>query len=102
MDQQVGTVEKQGKGLQVIEVGEPWYLYQEGINEDYVLEPLVIGALSRSVNLGLVFLQEHHLKMTCTKEEVGLMPILDRFTSRVKLVDGGCHSFISRRSGEVL
>ena len=42
MDQKVGTAKGQGEGLQVVEVGVPWQVYLEGMNEDYSLEPLVI------------------------------------------------------------
>ena len=31
-----------------------------------------------------------------------LMPVKDRSTSRVRLVDAGCHSFFSKKSGVVL
>ena len=47
------------------------------------------------------FLQEYNLKMICTKEEVALMPVKDGSILRARLVDGGCHSFISKKSGAV-
>ena len=52
--------------------------------------------------LGMSFLQKYNLKMICTEEEVALMPIKDGLASRARLVDRGCHSFHSKRSGKVL
>ena len=40
--------------------------------------------------------------MICMKEEVELMPVKDGSTSRARLVDSGCHSFLSKKSGMVL
>ena len=40
--------------------------------------------------------------MTCTKEEVALMPVKDRLASRVWLVDEVCQSIINKRTGRVL
>ena len=40
--------------------------------------------------------------MTCMEEEVPLMPVKDGLASRARLVDGGCHNFISKSSGRVL
>ena len=42
MDHRVETVNGQSGSLQVIGVGEPWSIYLEGMEECYVLEPLVI------------------------------------------------------------
>ena len=56
MDYKVGTADGQSKGLQVLGLGEPWPIYLEGIEECYLLEPLVIRGLSHSVNLGITFL----------------------------------------------
>ena len=70
MDYKVGTAEGQSKGLQVLGLGEPWPIYLEGIEECYLLEPLVIRGLSHSVNLGIAFLQENNLKLVCTEKEV--------------------------------
>ena len=36
------------------------------------------------------------------KKEVALMPVKDGLALRAWLVDGGCHSFLSKRSGRVL
>ena len=85
MDQRVGTANKQGEGLQVVGMGESWEVYLVGMDEFYILEPLVIQGLSHSVNLGQAFLQEHNLKMTCIKEEVRLMPLQGGLTSRAGL-----------------
>ena len=54
------------------------------------------------MNLGISFLQEYNLKITCTEEEVAIMPVKDGFASRAQLVDEGCHNFTSKRSGRVL
>ena len=72
------------------------------MEECYILEPLVIQGLSHSLNLELSFLTRNNLKLICTEEEVVLMPVKNGSASRVWLVDGGCHSFISLRSGKVL
>ena len=101
MDYKVGTAEGQSKGLQVLGLGEPWPIYLEGIEECYILEPLVIRGLSHSVNLGIMFLQKNRLKLVCTDEEVKLMPVTDGSASRARLVDGGCISFKNQRSGKI-
>ena len=80
----------------------PWPVYLEGMEECYVLEPVVIRGLSHSMNLGILFLQEYNLKMICTEEKVALMPVKDGSTSRTRLVDGGCYSFLSKKSRMVL
>ena len=41
MDYKVGTTDGQSEGLQVLGVGEPWSIYLEGMEECYILEPLV-------------------------------------------------------------
>ena len=86
MDYKVETPDGQSEGLQVLGLGEPWPMYLEGIEECYILEPLVIKVLSHSVNLGIAFLQENNLKLLC---------------SRARLVDGGCISFEHRRWGRI-
>ena len=86
MDHRVGTANGQSEGLQVLGIGEPWPIYLEGMEECYVLEPLVIRGLSHSVNMGIAFLQEYILKMICTEEEVTLMPVKDGSASRARLV----------------
>ena len=60
----------QSEGLQVLGIDKPWPIYLEGMEECYVLEPLLIQGLSHSVNLGIAFLQEYNLKMICIEEEV--------------------------------
>ena len=92
----------QCEDLQVIEVGGPWPIYLKGMEECYVLEPLVIWGLSHSMNLGMPFLQKYNLNMICMEEEVALMPVKDRSASRARLVGGGCHIFLSKTSGTVL
>ena len=72
------------------------------MDECFILEPLVIQGLSHSVNLAISFLIQHNLKINCTEEEVALMPVKDRSTSRARLVDGRYHSFISKKTGRVL
>ena len=72
------------------------------MEECCILEPLVIQGMSHSVNLRLAFLHKCRLKMTCMEEEVAEMPRKDRSASRARLVGGGCHNFISKRSGRVL
>ena len=102
MDHQVGTVDCQSEGLQVYGVGEPWPIYLEGMEECYVLEPHVIQGLSHIVNLRMSFLKKYNLKMICTEVEVALMPVKDGLAARARLVEGGCHSFLSKRLGTVL
>ena len=101
MDYIVGTADGQSDGLQVLGLGEPWTIYLEGIEECYILEPLVIKGLSYSVNLGIAFLQENNLKLLCSEKEVTLMPVEDDSASRARLVDGNCSSFKHRRSGRI-
>ena len=52
----VGTAFGQSDGLQVLGIGDPWPIYQEGMEECFILEPLLIQGLSHSVNLGISFL----------------------------------------------
>ena len=73
MDYKVGTAEGQSEGLQVIGVGKPWPIYLEGMEEFYILEPLVIRGLSHNVNLGISFLTRNNLKLICMEDEVALM-----------------------------
>ena len=94
MDCKVGTADDQSKGLQVLGIVEPWPIYLEGIEEVYILEPLVIQGLSYRLNLGIAFLTRNNLK-------VALMPVKERSASRARLVDGGCNNFANRRSGKV-
>ena len=102
MDYKVGTAEGQSEGLQVLGVGQSWFIYLDGMEEYYIPEPLVIQGLSHSGNLGISFLTKHNVKLICTEEEFALMPGKDRSASRAQLVDGGCHSFISQRFRKVL
>ena len=55
-------------------IGEPWPIYLEGIEECYILEPIVIGGLSNSVNLEISCLTRNNLKLICMEDEVVLMP----------------------------
>ena len=77
IDCKVGTADAQIDSLQVLGVGEPWPIYLEGMEECYILEPLVIRGLSHSVNLGTSFLMKQRLKLICTEEEVALMAVKD-------------------------
>ena len=86
MDCKVGATDGQSEGLQVLEVGELWPIYLEGMEECFILETLVIQGLSHSVNLGIAFLTKHKLKLICTEEEVALMPVKDGLASRARLV----------------
>ena len=95
MDYKVGTADGQSKGLQVLGLEEPWPIYLEGIEECYILEPLVIKGLSHSLNLEIAFLQENNLKLLCSEKEVALMPVKDGSASRARLVDE------HRRSGRI-
>ena len=61
----------------------------------------MIKGVSHSLNLGISFLMENNLKINCTEEEVTQMPVKDGSTSRARLVDRGCHNFISKRTGRV-
>ena len=101
MDYKVGTADGQSEGLQVLGIGEPWPIYLEGMEECYILEPLVIQGLSHSVNLGISFLTRNNLKLVSRVDEVALMPVKDGSASSVRLVDGGCNSFVNWRSGKV-
>ena len=61
----------------------------------------MIRGLSHSLNLGISFLTRNNLKLVCTEDKVALMPVKDGSASRVRLVDGGCNSFVNRWSGKV-
>ena len=74
MDYKVETADGQNEGLQVLRRDEPWPIYLEGMEEFYILEPLVMQGLSHSLNLGISFLTRNNLKLKCTEEEVALMP----------------------------
>ena len=87
MDYKVGTADGQSEGLQVLGLGTPWPIYLEGMEECYILEPLVIQGLSQSVTLGISFLTKHNLKLICTEEEVTLMPAKHRSALRAWLVN---------------
>ena len=102
VDYKVGTADGQSDGLQVLGVGAPWPIYLEGMEVCYILKQLVISRLSHSVNIGISFLRKHKLKLICTEEEVALMPVKNGSASRARLIDGGCHNFISKRMGRVL
>ena len=41
MDHHVGTADRRSEGLQVVRVGASWPVYLEGMEECYVLEPIV-------------------------------------------------------------
>ena len=80
-------------------LGVPWPIYLEGIEECYLLEPLVIRGLSHSVII--TFLQKNRLQLLCTDEEKILMPGKDGSASRARLVDRGCISFKNCRLGNL-
>ena len=101
MDCKVGTADGQSERLQVLGIGESWPIYLGGIEECYILEPLVIRGLSHSMNLGISFLTRNNLRLICTEDEVALMPVKDSSASRAKLLDGGCNNFTNQRSGKV-
>ena len=42
MDFKVGTADGKSDGLQVLGIGEPWPIYLKGMEECFILEPLVI------------------------------------------------------------
>ena len=58
------------------------------------------------MNVGISFLQEYTLKMTCMEEEVDLTTVKDRSASKVQLVVGGCQRMsedvIKKRGREVV
>ena len=81
-------------------LGEPLPIYLEGMEECYILEPLVIQGLSHSVNLGITFLQKSRLKLSCTEEGVILTPVKEGSNSIARLVDGGCVNFEDQKSGK--
>ena len=72
------------------------------MDECYVLEPLGIWGLSHSMKLAMTFLQKYYLKTICMEEEVALKPVKDDSAPRARLVDEGCHSFLTKRLGTVL
>ena len=102
MDYKVGTADSQSDEIQVLGIGEPWPIYLKGMEECYILKPLVIKGLSHCGNLGISFLMKHSLKINCTEEEVSLMPKKHGSALRARLVDGRYNSFISKKTGRVL
>ena len=82
-------------------LGDFWPIYLEGIEECYILEPLVIRGLSNSVNLGISFLKRNNLKLVCMEDKNALIPVKDVSASRARLVFGGCNNFVNWRSGKV-
>ena len=84
MEYKAGTADSQSEGLQVLGEGEPWPIYLEGMEEGYILEPLMIRGLSHSVNLGISFLTKHNLKLICREKEVLLTPAKDISASRAR------------------
>ena len=75
-------------------------MYLEGMEECYILEPLVIQGFSHSVKLGISFLKRNNLKLICTEDQVVLMPVRDGSTLRARLVDGRCNSFVIGDQGK--
>ena len=67
MDYRVGTADGQSQGLQVLGIGGSWPIFLEGMEECFILNPLVIKGLSHSVNLGLAFLEEYRIKLEFSK-----------------------------------
>ena len=101
MDYKIGTADGQTEGLQVLGVGKPWSINLEGMEECYILKPLVTRGFSHNVNLGISFLTRNDLKLICKEEKDALMPLRDGSASRARLVDGRCNSFVNPRSGKV-
>ena len=99
----VGTANNQSQGLQVLGIDEPWPIYLEGIEECYILEPLMIWGLSHGLNLGMSFLTRNNLKLVCTMHGgwCFIDPVKDGSASRARLVDGGCKNFANQRSRKV-
>ena len=60
----------QSEQLQVLGVGEPWPIYLEGMEECYILEPLVIQKFSHRVNLGISFLTRNNLKLFSSDDSI--------------------------------
>ena len=102
MDYRVGTADGQSQGLQVLGIGEPWPIFLEGMEECYILKPLVIKGLSHSVNLGFTFFAEYRLKLSCYEDGPTLESIADDKVSLTILVDGECLDFENRKSGKTL
>ena len=102
MDYRVGTADGQSQGLQVLGIGEPWPIFLEGIADCFILEPLVIKGLSHSVNLGLAFLEEYRLKLSCHEDGNILELIANDKVSRTILVGAECLDFKQQKSGKIL
>ena len=71
-------------------VEEPWPIFLEGMEECFILKPLVIKGLSHSVNLGLAFLARYRIRLSCHGNTNTLEPIAGDKISKMVLVDGNC------------
>ena len=99
MDYRVGTADGQSQGLQVLGIGEPWPIFLEGMEECFILNPLVIKGLSHSVNLGLTFLEEYRIKLEFHKDGNILEAAADDKGARTILVGADCLDFKNQKSG---
>ena len=63
MDYKVGTSDGKSDGLQVLGVGEPWPIYLEGMEECYILEPLVIRGPESQCKPWNIFLDGAQIKV---------------------------------------
>ena len=72
----------------VLGIGEPWPICLEGMEECYILEPLVIRGLIHIENLGIAFFHKYRLQMSRMEEEAAPMPKKDESASRAWLGRG--------------
>ena len=75
-------------------------IFLEGMEECFILKPLVSKGLSHSVNLGLAFLARYILRLSCHGNTNTLEPISGDKISKTVLVDGNCLDFENRKSGK--
>ena len=69
----VGTAEKGGKGLKVIGKGEKFKFYLDGLDKVFEVEPIVIEGLNHAVNLGMEFLMQQEVSISCVEQDAKLV-----------------------------
>ena len=83
-------------------IGEPWPIFLEGMEDCFILNPLVIKGLSHSVNLGLMFLEEYRIKLNCHEDGNILEHAAEDKGSHTILLGAECLDFNNQKAGKIL